>query len=846
MADVLVDEVVVDGDRGGGAFAGGGDDLGAGVGGVAGGPDAGDAGAAGGVDARPSRCRRWRSRGRSAARRWGRSRGGRTPRSRGTTAPRRARRRSGGRPRRPGGRPVRRRRRWRGRRAARAGRRSSAAPLAKKTTSSDHCRMRWAWASDSGRAAEHAEGLVADLVAVAVGAVEQVAAPALADAGDVGDVVAEAGGDQDAPGAQDRPVVERDLEATAVLGLQASGAMAVTVPATSSTPYPATSARPAARSSAGGRPSEPRNPCMWAAGALRGWPASTTATRRRARAEDQGGGQAGGAAADDHDVVRRLMSCHERQRGLRSRIDNACCCFRESRGQWAVCTTPANAGMVSRRDGRTARRRPSRRPWTWSAPGCGGCASSAGLTLTEAAAAHGHLEEHAVAARERAAQARAWSCSCRSRRPTGSRSTTSSAHRRSATRASGSSRAGQRPHRAPADAARAASRRGRSSSRAPQSSPNAAHPRRVRVALRAVRADAARPRRPGPRPRRRVRRPSSTPRCRTGSAAPATEPAEVLSIFGRPGERMLVRAPDAEQRSVGRRGSARDRGRPCPTTWWRPSSHVAATAVRGRWRDHASTRCSGEAPTSRSPSSRRPPGSARPRCWAAWFAQARGRPHGVGVARRAGQRRRRLLDLRRWPRSTRAVPGTGAAALDQLQSGQLPVDARPDTLLNELSVLQSDLDLVLDDYHLADGRGHPAGHGVPRRAPPGAGARSSSASRADPRCPSPGSVPAGTSSRSGPPTCASPARRPAPTSTTSTPSASRRRRRRPRGSHRGLGGRPPAGGAVARRARRPGSLHRRLRGRRPLRGRLPRRRGARPAARRRTPLPARHRRSSSG
>ena len=73
-------------------------------------------------------------------------------------------------------------------------------------------RTRWAWATRLGGAAEHAEGLVADLVAVAVRAVQQVAAPALAHPGDVGDLVAQPGGDQDAPGAQRRPVLEGDLE----------------------------------------------------------------------------------------------------------------------------------------------------------------------------------------------------------------------------------------------------------------------------------------------------------------------------------------------------------------------------------------------------------------------------------------------------------------------------------------------------------------------------------------------------------------------------------------------------------------------------------------------------------
>ena len=51
----------------------------------------------------------------------------------------------------------------------------------------------------------------------------------------------------------------------------------------------------------------------------------------------------------------------------------------------------------------------------------------------------------------------------------------------------------------------------------------------------------------------------------------------------------------------------------------------------------------------------------------------------------------------------RAAPGTAAAALGQLQSGQAPVEAVLTALLNELSVLPDDAHLVLDDYHLADG-----------------------------------------------------------------------------------------------------------------------------------------------
>lgn len=51
----------------------------------------------------------------------------------------------------------------------------------------------------------------------------------------------------------------------------------------------------------------------------------------------------------------------------------------------------------------------------------------------------------------------------------------------------------------------------------------------------------------------------------------------------------------------------------------------------------------------------------------------------------------------------RAAPGTATAALALLQSGQAPVNAVLTALLNELSVLAEDLNLVLDDFHLAEG-----------------------------------------------------------------------------------------------------------------------------------------------
>jgi LuxR family maltose regulon positive regulatory protein len=52
----------------------------------------------------------------------------------------------------------------------------------------------------------------------------------------------------------------------------------------------------------------------------------------------------------------------------------------------------------------------------------------------------------------------------------------------------------------------------------------------------------------------------------------------------------------------------------------------------------------------------------------------------------------------------RAAPGTGAAALTLLTAGQ-PIEVVVTAVVNELSVLPEEVDLVLDDYHLADGPG---------------------------------------------------------------------------------------------------------------------------------------------
>jgi LuxR family maltose regulon positive regulatory protein len=50
----------------------------------------------------------------------------------------------------------------------------------------------------------------------------------------------------------------------------------------------------------------------------------------------------------------------------------------------------------------------------------------------------------------------------------------------------------------------------------------------------------------------------------------------------------------------------------------------------------------------------------------------------------------------------RVLPGVGAGALPLLQSAQPPIEALLATVVNELSAVPNDVDLVLDDYHLVE------------------------------------------------------------------------------------------------------------------------------------------------
>ena len=188
----------------------------------------------------------------------------------------------------------------------------------------------------------------------------------------------------------------------------------------------------------------------------------------------------------------------------------------------------------------------------------------------------------------------------------------------------------------------------------------------------------------------------------------------------------------------------------------------------------------------------------------------------------------------------RAVPGSGAAALTLLQSGQAPVETVLAGVVNELSVHPGEVTVVLDDYHLADGVDVATGMTfLVDHLPPQL--RLVISTRADPALP-----------------------------------LSRLRARGElveiRAADLRFTGEEVSGylndaqrldltaadlaaleartegwvaalqlAALSLRDRDdPSRLHRRVRRRRPVRRRLPRRRGAQPAARRRTPLPARH------
>ena len=82
------------------------------------------------------------------------------------------------------------------------------------------------------------------------------------------------------------------------------------------------------------------------------------------------------------------------------------------------------------------------------------------------------------------------------------------------------------------------------------------------------------------------------------------------------------------------------------------------------------------------------------------------------------------------------VPGVGAERAGAAASQPRRRSRRSlATLLNELSAVPTEIDLVLDDYHLVDGPGHPGRHGVPAGAPARRSVHLVISTRADPALP---------------------------------------------------------------------------------------------------------------
>jgi hypothetical protein len=172
----------------------------------------------------------------------------------------------------------------------------------------------------AGGPAEHAELAVADLVAVTVGAVQDVAGPAVGQPWDVGQFVAESGGDQQPPRRDPLAVAEEHPEAAAAVGHQVRDGVDDDVTAVPLDFIPARGEE------LGGRKSVASEIAMHVCGRgvarLTGIDDEDLAPGAR---ENQGRGQAGGAATDDHHVV----SVHVPRLAASGLFTYERCCFRE-------------------------------------------------------------------------------------------------------------------------------------------------------------------------------------------------------------------------------------------------------------------------------------------------------------------------------------------------------------------------------------------------------------------------------------------------------------------------------------------------------------------------------------
>ena len=173
--------------------------------------------------------------------------------------------------------------------------------------------------------AEHADGLVAHFPPVAVRAVQQVASPSLPDPGDVGQLVADAGGDEETPGRERPSLGQTNREPVPQrLDLTVDDLHAVAGDLGASDGQQFGRWHPVA----GQEAVHVRGGCVAGrAGVDHGDPAAGPA-------QDQCGAQAGCSATDDHDVIRSdlfiAITSMARACGVGLGRDNFCCCFRET------------------------------------------------------------------------------------------------------------------------------------------------------------------------------------------------------------------------------------------------------------------------------------------------------------------------------------------------------------------------------------------------------------------------------------------------------------------------------------------------------------------------------------
>lgn len=131
---------------------------------------------------------------------------------------------------------------------------------------------------------EDADGLIAYLIAVAVGAVDHAVSPVLGQAGHLGRHIAQDGGHQNPARRQGAAVGQGDGEPQVTVRGGGGGSGHGDVPEDDLAAVLAYLPAPALEDLGGGVPSRTMEPCLAAAGALPGVPLSITTTERRERA----------------------------------------------------------------------------------------------------------------------------------------------------------------------------------------------------------------------------------------------------------------------------------------------------------------------------------------------------------------------------------------------------------------------------------------------------------------------------------------------------------------------------------------------------------------------------------